>query len=72
MTAEKTWKSSSIAKTLYDHDKERLTVEFVNGKTYEYSKVPEATWYDMLRAESVGTFFAQNIKGHFTFVQVNK
>jgi len=60
-------KSSLITAVDYDADTKRLVVEFKNGGIYVYGSVPPELYKDMLYSESVGKFFAANIKGNFPF-----
>jgi hypothetical protein len=39
-----------------------LEVEFNNGRTYVYEKVPEATFRALIAAESVGSYFDANVR----------
>ena len=46
------------------------SVTFVDQEgAYEYQKVPESVYKELMAAESKGTFFAKNIKGKFDFVK---
>lgn len=52
-----------------------LTIEFKNGRTYEYADVESYTWDDFKAAaegaESVGQFFARRIRnGGYSYEQV--
>lgn len=45
----------------------QVCVEFGSspGRAYRYGYVPEALYKDLLGSESVGGFFARNIRGRF-------
>jgi hypothetical protein len=62
--------SSLLKQVGYDAATQVLTVTFVDQEgTYEYQKVPETVYKDLMAAESKGSFFAKNIKGKFEFVK---
>lgn len=54
--------SSMIAAVGYDDEKQQLTVQFNNGRTYNYGGVPQSEYNNLVTAPSVGSYFAQNIK----------
>lgn len=63
--------SSNIGAIGYDEKTETLKVWFKFGGIYEYAKVP-AQEYRILKAHvSVGSYFASNIKGKYSFIKVN-
>lgn len=61
--------SSTIKSIGYDeeseHAKSRLTVIFTSGARYIYADVPLELWERFKEAESVGRFFAREIKPVF-------
>ena len=62
--------SSLIKEVGYDAATEVLTISFVDQEgTYEYQKVPESMYKELMAAESKGSFFMKNIKGKFDFVK---
>ena len=62
--------STLIKEVGYDAATQVLTVTFVDQEgTYEYQKVPESVYKELMAAESKGAFFAKNIKGKFDFVK---
>ncbi len=69
--------SSQIASIGYDPGSQRLEVAFKKGQVYEYFMVPQEK-YDALmkvaamKGESVGTFFAKEIRWKFTFAIVKQ
>ena len=62
--------SSSIARFAYDNDSQAMTVEFVNGATYQYFDVPEQVFEQMKTASSKGQFLAQAIKGVYRYARI--
>ena len=63
--------SSNVAAVGYDADTLTLAVEFLNGSTYHYSNVSEATFNDLLNAESVGKYLNMMIKPYRAYTQVS-
>ena len=62
--------STLIKEVGYDAATQVLTITFVGEEgTYEYQKVPESVYTELMAAESKGSFFAKNIKGKFEFVK---
>ncbi len=59
--------SSTIYRLKYDDDRRELTVTFVNGAQYLYTDVPLDVFEEMIKAESIGSFFAKNIKAKYAF-----
>lgn len=55
--------SSNIASIGYDADEQTLVVEFKGGRLYRYADVPKETHQALMRADSVGGYFARHIKG---------
>ncbi len=49
-----------------------LDVRFKTGEVYNFKGVPRALFESLVAAESVGSFFAQNIKGRFDFKKVEQ
>jgi hypothetical protein len=63
--------SSNIAAVGYDSATSELYVTFVNsGRTYKYLDVPPGEFGMLERADSVGSYFANNIKGQYKTVPV--
>lgn len=62
-----TVKSSNIDRVGYDEDSKTLAVEFRTGATYHYFEVPKSVYEGLKSAESVGAYFAQNIKGSYAY-----
>lgn len=63
--------SSNIASIGYDEATSDLYVTFTNsGRTYKYENVPPGEFSMLERAGSVGSYFAENIKGQYKMVPV--
>lgn len=45
------------------HDGHTLWVRFKSGALYSYPDVPAETYHDGLQAESIGSWFRDNIRG---------
>lgn len=57
--------STHLAAVGYEEDAERLTIQFVNGDTYEYNFVPAPVCRSMISAGSIGSFFSTHIRPNF-------
>lgn len=63
--------SSNIASIGYDEATSDLYVTFLgSGRTYKYENVPPGEFSMLERAGSVGSYFAENIKGQYKTVPV--
>ena len=61
-----TIKDSSVIKAVsYEKKLKRLNVTFSNGNVYTYSGVSYARFNNLVNNESVGKYFAKNIKGKY-------
>lgn len=58
--------SSSVAAIGYDEASGTLAIVFTSGTKYHYEAIPLDLWAKMQDAESVGRFYAQQIRGKFT------
>lgn len=56
-------KSTNIKKA--DWQNETLTVEFQKGGIYKYYNLPEDVYLSLLRSQSKGKFFHQNIVNRY-------
>ncbi|MAO08074.1 MAG: KTSC domain-containing protein [Alteromonas sp.] len=61
--------SSNINRVKYDQDKQILSVEFFNHIIYHYHDVPETEYAMLLAADSIGSYFARNIKDQFEYTK---
>jgi hypothetical protein len=58
--------SGQISKIGYHPESQTAVIQFSNGKVYQYSGVPPEMYNNLRNSESVGSFFAQNIKGRYS------
>ena len=49
-----------------------LYIEFTKGGVYTYNNVPQQTFDALRSAESVGKYFASNIKGKYEYSKIDK
>lgn len=56
--------SSNIAAIGYSEKLLTLHVEFHTGAVYRYYPVPKITYDELMGAESIGGYFAKNIKSN--------
>lgn len=64
-------KSSMISRAEYDPTTKALRLTFRGkGDIYRYEDVPEDVVNALCEAESIGTFFAQNIRGKYPTAKV--
>jgi len=63
--------SSNIDSFAYDAKKEVLTIWFKGGAEYTYPGVKQDTSNGLLEASSKGKYFAEHIKGKFTYKIMN-
>lgn len=52
------------------YEKNVLEVRFNNGGLYQYRDVPEPVLSELMRADSKGRFFNQNIRGRYPSVRL--
>lgn len=64
--------SSNIAAIGYDADSKTLQVDFKTGKRYQYQNVPPETFAEFQAADSVGKYFAANIRPDFLSVPLTE
>ena len=57
--------SSSLRAARYQEPELVLELEFCDGAIHRYSRVPERTFQELLRAESKGKFFNLHIRKTF-------
>jgi len=58
-------KSSNLKSVGYDPETETLEVEFKAGTVYRYADVPAEVHAALMAAESVGSYYARNVRGKF-------
>lgn len=62
--AKLTWTSvESSTISAVAHEDESLFVQFKGGGIFEYAKVPDAVYNELLAAKSKGAYFNKHIKG---------
>lgn len=62
--------SKNIKTLVYWKKEEVLVVTFVFGGIYSYEKIDNSLFDSLSNSDSVGSFFAKNIKPHFTAIKV--
>lgn len=67
-----TVKSSNVDSVGYDPEGKYLEVKFKNGGLYRYSNVPKAIAEGLMKADSVGRYFAAHVKGSFSVKKIEK
>lgn len=55
-------KSSNIKSIGYDPKSQTLEIEFIHGGIYNYSPVSESEHLSLMKADSVGSYFANTIR----------
>lgn len=65
-TALKPVKSSYIDSVGHDPSNNQLQVKFKDGSTFIYDDVPAKVHADMLKSDSIGSFFHTKVKANFT------
>ncbi|HEX2787812.1 MAG TPA: KTSC domain-containing protein [Ignavibacteria bacterium] len=59
--------STSVRSIGYDEATKTLEVKFIDGDVYQYFKVPEKIYLDLLTASSIGAYLNKEIKGKFEY-----
>lgn len=62
--------SSQLKSVGYDPETQTMEIEFHMNLIYQYRNVPPAIHAEMMQAESIGRYFARNIKHAFTGTKV--
>lgn len=63
-------KSSNLKSVGFENG--TLEVEFGNGSIWQYQGVPAEVYNAMLAADSVGSYFAKNVRGTYESVRVER
>ena len=63
--------SAAIAAVNYNEQHSTLEVEFREGETYRYLRVPKFVYRELLKAESAGALW-NAIKNHFEYEKVER
>jgi lysyl-tRNA synthetase class 2 len=61
--------SSVIRSFRYDPTDESLSIRFVSGRCYRYSRVPPAVYAAMRQSLSKGEYFNEHIRDRFSFTR---
>jgi hypothetical protein len=61
--------STNLYTVGYDGFREVLEIEFRQGAVYEYHKVPSEVYYALISSESIGTYFAENVRDRYETVK---
>jgi hypothetical protein len=64
------YESSNIYKSVYDFLDNDLYITFNNGNIYKYTNVDMPTFLRLQEAQSIGKFFASEIKPKFEFEKI--
>lgn len=62
--------STSLSRVRWDDSSSTLQVEFLGGDVYEYEEVPEHVFKELLGADSIGKYFARNIRKKYRYSQI--
>lgn len=57
--------SSAISAIGYDRATKRMRIEFSEGKTYTFCRVPESVFAGFLESGSKGTYYSDHIRGRY-------
>ncbi len=68
----KSFNSSNLDNIIYYRQAELLMVQFQNKRVYEYLRVPESIVLELIKAESAGRYFVNNIKKNYEYNEVVK
>ena len=63
--------SSNIREMGYHEESRQLRVLFTNGGLFQYKDVPPEVVSEMMKSDSVGSYFSKNIRTTFTCVKLN-
>lgn len=64
-----TLSSVALHAIAYNAEQETLEVEFQNGRVYQYYRVPQMVFLDLLAADSKGRFFNRRIRDRYAFMR---
>lgn len=59
-------RSSAISAVGYDPESRRMKITFTQGHTYDFCRVPQHVYDGLMRSNSKGTFYNDNIKDRYT------
>lgn len=62
--------SGNLRAVGYDAATQTLDVQFSSGRVYRYSGVPDKVHEELIAAESIGSYFARNVRNKFPGVDL--
>lgn len=65
-----TAQSSHLQSYSYDQDTQTLTVEFVNGSVYQYTRVPPTEYWNLAQNGGGGSYFWSKIRNNYSFQKI--
>lgn len=63
-------KSSNLKSVGFDGQNKVLEIEFWKGSIYQYFKVPQQIYDELMKASSLGTYHHRKIKGRYRYVRI--
>jgi len=64
-------RSTEIAIVGYDASQRLLEVAFRTGSVYHYTDVPQEVYHEMIRADSIGLYFAERVKTAYSYTKLH-
>ena len=64
--------SSNVEAVGYDSGTSELYVRFRNGSAYKYSGVPKTVYDGIFKAESVGRYLNESIRGLYSYTRLTE
>jgi hypothetical protein len=64
-------RSKQVRSYGYDKAAQVLEIEFSSGGIYDYAGVPESIYLEFIKAESLGSFIANRIRGAFEYTRLH-
>ncbi len=58
-------KSKAISAVGYDPTTKKMKIKFIQGKTYDFCRVPEQIFNELLSATSKGTYYNAHIRDKY-------
>lgn len=62
--------SSNLNSVGYDPATNTLEIQFNSGGVYQYFKVPNSVYLELIKAASKGSYFHKYIKGRYQFNRI--
>ncbi len=63
-------KSTTLLSVGYDEASSTLEVEFTDGHIYQYFDVPSAEYGELMRADSIGSYFSNNVRNSYRYARL--